>query len=527
MQDQVRAALYARVSSKAQAEEDKVSIGEQFTEMEAYCIHHGYEIVQQYQDVGSGSTKRRPDFQRMLADAKEGMFDVIVCWKSDRLSRGIYPAAALMEVLEAEQLRLESVTDTLDMKTFGIYAAVGKMEIDNFRERAMLGKRGIAKRGKVPVGSLAYGYRIGEDGRPEKHPLEAPVVQRIFREYVHEGRGAYTIAQRLTEDCEPLRKGSKWRAWSVSHIHRMLAREAYKGIGWYGRERYIVTEEGRKHFPQPKETWIPLTYPPLVDEATWQRAQEIKQERRSLAKRNTRSFYLLQHLLICEECNLRFTARTNNRNMVRKNGRSYYYEYVTPSRYYKCHGMHRHGLKCRERSYLKAGPLEELVWSEVAKVLKHPDIILQGLEAQVMGHSAEALAGDMANAEREVRAVQAEEDRAIRLCVAGKITEAQLDRQQKFITERLEQARAKLDSLRAQQRAVQQRQSLAEGVLAWAKEVEAGLDALTPEEQQEVLRLVLNRVSINRDGNVRITLAIPAPEVVSVESQRTSCWWLP
>ena len=342
----MRAALYARVSSKAQADEDKVSIGEQFTEMEAYCIHHGYEIVQQYQDVGSGSTKRRPDFQRMLADAKEGMFDVIVCWKSDRLSRGIYPAAALMEVLEAEQLRLESVTDTLDMKTFGIYAAVGKMEIDNFRERAMLGKRGIAKRGKMPVGSLAYGYRSGEDGRPEKHPVEAPVVQRIFREYVHEGRGAYTIAHRLTEDCEPLRKGSKWRAWSFSHIHRMLARETYKGIGWYGRERHIVTEEGRKHFPQPKETWIPLAYPPLVDEATWQRAQEIKRERRNLAKRNTRSFYLLQHLLICEECNLRFTARTYNRKTVRKNGRSYQYEYATPSRFYKCQGMHGHGLKC-------------------------------------------------------------------------------------------------------------------------------------------------------------------------------------
>ena len=44
----MRAALYARVSSKAQAEEDKVSIGEQFTEMEAYCERHGYEIVQRY-----------------------------------------------------------------------------------------------------------------------------------------------------------------------------------------------------------------------------------------------------------------------------------------------------------------------------------------------------------------------------------------------------------------------------------------------------------------------------------------------
>ena len=43
----------------------------------------------------------------MLADARRGRFDVIVCWNSDRLSRGMYPAAALMEVVEAYQIREE------------------------------------------------------------------------------------------------------------------------------------------------------------------------------------------------------------------------------------------------------------------------------------------------------------------------------------------------------------------------------------------------------------------------------------
>ena len=127
-----RAAVYARVSSKAQAEADKVSIFEQFAEMENYCKTQRYEIVQRYQDVASGSTKKRPDFQRLLRDARDGLFDVIICWKADRLSRGIYPAAVLMEVVEAHQIGLESVTDTLDMKTFGIYAAVGKIENRQF-----------------------------------------------------------------------------------------------------------------------------------------------------------------------------------------------------------------------------------------------------------------------------------------------------------------------------------------------------------------------------------------------------------
>ena len=145
-----KAAIYARVSDKSQAEEDKTSISEQTAEMEAHCERRGLTIVARYQEVGRGWTKKRSEFQRMLADARQGRFDTIVCWKSDRLSRGMYPAAALMEVVEAHQIRLEAVMDPIDMKTFGLMAAIGKIELDNFRERASMGKRGTAKQGRIP-----------------------------------------------------------------------------------------------------------------------------------------------------------------------------------------------------------------------------------------------------------------------------------------------------------------------------------------------------------------------------------------
>ena len=61
--------------------------------------------------------------------------------------------------------------------------------------------------------------------------------------------------------------------------------------------------------------------------------------------------------------------------------------------------------------------------------------------------------GEIANAERDLRTTQIEEDRAIRLYVTGKITEAQLDRQRRFITERLENLRGKIDDYRARQMA--------------------------------------------------------------------------
>ena len=162
-----RAAIYARVSDKSQAEDDKTSLSKQIGDMEAHCEDKGMTVTARYQEVGRGWSKKRPEFQRMLADAKRGRFDTIVCWKSDRLSRGMYPAAALMEVVEAYHINLEAVMDAIDMKTFGLMAAIGKIELDNFRERASMGKRGTAKQGRIPVSNIPYGYRIGDDGRPE------------------------------------------------------------------------------------------------------------------------------------------------------------------------------------------------------------------------------------------------------------------------------------------------------------------------------------------------------------------------
>ena len=82
MTEGTRAAIYSRVSDKSQDTEDKTSISEQIADMEAHCERGGLTIVARYQEVGRGSTKNRPEFQRMLADARNGRFDIILCWKT-------------------------------------------------------------------------------------------------------------------------------------------------------------------------------------------------------------------------------------------------------------------------------------------------------------------------------------------------------------------------------------------------------------------------------------------------------------
>ena len=116
--------------------------------------------------------------------------------------------------------------------------------------------------------------------------------------------------------------------------------------------------------------------------------------------------------------------------------------------------------------------------------------------------------GEIARVERELRNVQTEEDRAIRLYVAGKITEEQLDLQRKFITERLDGLRGKLEDYRAREERGSEKRDLMEAVLAWAREVGEGLQELTPEERNELPRMVVEDVMVDGGINLDITLAI-------------------
>ena len=93
--------------------------------------------------------------------------------------------------------------------------------------------------------------------------------------------------------------------------------------------------------------------------------------------------------------------------------------------------------------------------------------------------------------------------------MSGKITEAQLDLQRKFITERLESARAKLDDYRAREARGSEERRLMETVISWARNVGHGIDELTDEQRKEVLQMTVEQVVIDSENNVDITLAIP------------------
>ena len=182
-----------------------------------------------------------------------------------------------------------------------------------------------------------------------------------------------------------------------------------------------------------------------------------------------------------------------------------------PDRYYRCYGISKGIRDCREHPFIRADRLEDLIWDEVEGVLQHPEVIISGIESLRTVDEGQ-LQKQLGQAERELRVVTTEEERLVRLCVMGKISEEQFDHQQTFIAEREKNLRSSLDEYRGQMAMAMEAWTTTAGVLQWTEAVREGLELLSPEERREVMRLLLECVTIDGEDQVRITLAIPYPE---------------
>ncbi len=196
---------------------------------------------------------------------------------------------------------------------------------------------------------------------------------------------------------------------------------------------------------------------------------------------------------------------------IRRGGKVYQYDIDPPVRYYRCYGISKGIRDCREHPFIRADRLEHLIWDEVERVIQQPEVIMSGIESLRTMDEGQ-LQRQMAQVERELRDVTAEEERLLRLCIMGKISETQLDHQRTFITERERNLRASLDEYRGQMAMAMEAWNATAGVLQWTEAVREGLEALSPEERQEVLRLLLECVTIDGEDGVYLTLSIPYPE---------------
>jgi len=145
-----RVALYARVST-ANGQDPAM----QFRELREYASHRGWKVVGEYSDKGiSGARERRPELDRLMADAHRRRFDVVVVWKFDRFARSVSHLLRALETFNSLGIAFVSLSEQLDTTTptgkmvFTVLGAVAELERSLIAERVRAGLRNAKAKGK-------------------------------------------------------------------------------------------------------------------------------------------------------------------------------------------------------------------------------------------------------------------------------------------------------------------------------------------------------------------------------------------
>src|SRR6201988_2543440 len=147
----VRAALYARVSTLNGSQDPSM----QTRELEEYCQRRGWQVYETYVDNGvSGKKDSRPQLNRMVQDAHERRFDVVVVWRFDRFARSVSHLLRALETFNTLGIQFVSLSEQVDTSTpagklvFTVLGAVAELERCLIAERVRAGLRNARAKGK-------------------------------------------------------------------------------------------------------------------------------------------------------------------------------------------------------------------------------------------------------------------------------------------------------------------------------------------------------------------------------------------
>lgn len=351
-----KVAIYVRVSTTNQVEEG-YSIDEQKDKLSSYCHIKDWSIYNIYTDGGfSGSNTERPALEQLIKDAKKKLFDTVLVYKLDRLSRSQKDTLYLIEDIFLEnKIDFVSLLENFDTSTpfgkamIGILSVFAQLEREQIKERLMLGKIGRAKSGKSMMWArTSYGYDYHKKtGTMTINEFEAIVIRYIFNSYL-EGMSITKLRDRINE------KYPKEPAWHYRIIRGILANPVYCGYNQY---------KGRIY---------PGNHEPIITEEIYNKTQEelkIRQIAAAEFSNNPRPFrakYMLSGIAQCGYCGapLQITLGTKRKDGSRN------IRYQCKNRFprtTKGVTIYNDNKKCDSRFYEKAD-VEENVLHQLSKL---------------------------------------------------------------------------------------------------------------------------------------------------------------
>ncbi len=236
-------ALYARVSTEAQAEEG-YSIDAQKKLLEAYCVSKEISHFKFYIDAGySGSNLERPAIKKLLLDVQNDEVEAVAVYKLDRLSRSQKDTLYLIEdVFNPKGVGFISLSENMDTSTpigramLGIMSAFAQLERETIRMRTRLGMKERVKSGLwMGGGKIPFGYDYDRESGKLIKNADSETVREIYELYLA-GYSPALIARVL---------GLKYEKLVVQILKRRTntGTITYKGETYKGQHEAIIDEE--------------------------------------------------------------------------------------------------------------------------------------------------------------------------------------------------------------------------------------------------------------------------------------------
>lgn len=374
----MRIVAYCRVSTDS--DEQMESMENQKIFFNEFAKKNNFDLVRIYADEGiSGKQmKNRTEFLKLLKDAELNLFDMVVVKDISRFARNTVDFLTAVRGLKSIGVDVKFLSNNQTILgdsefILTIFSAMAQEESANLSKRVKFGKKINAQKGRVPP--RIYGYDRIDNFTLVPNEIEAEVVKRIFYMYTVVGYGAGKISKILTDEKIPTKLGAL--GWTSKTIRRILTNSIY--IGEYVNNKYEV-----KNYLTGERGTIPISqhihherpHFRIIDDETFKIAQEKIDSKRKIYKNehvhmqgrdSTR--HLFSTLIRCEHCGYSFSRKS--------------YTYKNTRTYWVCTGFNVRGSNfCNNNVTLNESELLDFIKNFFAQLMENESEFISNLTNQ-------------------------------------------------------------------------------------------------------------------------------------------------
>ncbi|MDE1401186.1 recombinase family protein [Bacillus licheniformis] len=300
-----RVAIYLRKSRDNEGEESDTTLAKHRNRLLEIAKKNNWEY-EIFQEVESSMDSNRPEYRRMIHQLKESLFDAVLSVNLARVTRDDAETPKFMRLLREEDIlfitdseRIYDLEVQEDWQALKFTGFVNNWEYENIRAQLRKGKIDSAKMGRWSNGAPPFGYIYNQLKKKIEIDKEKAEGVKLAFQMAIDGIGVDNIAIHLNQLGFRTNRGKLFQGHSIT---RMIRSETYKGWIVSNRLKGRNTYEGKI---RPKEQWIvkkDAIKPCIIDESTWDLANEKLDQRKQLSPRAKQRRHGLSNLIKCALC---------------------------------------------------------------------------------------------------------------------------------------------------------------------------------------------------------------------------------